>query len=109
MDRNGPTALINSVLKIPADEICTSIAFNMKFAKPSFSENRRSIEALFRTFIAQGGQQLQVNVLDGNILAEALEDPDNHKNLIVRVGGYSDYFHNLPRNLQEEIVERSLY
>jgi len=108
-DIKGPTALIKSVLKIPADEICTTIAFNIKFLRQSFEKDIEKIKYLFKTFIESGGQQMQINVLDPATLKKALEDPENHKNLVVRVGGFSAYFHTLPRNLQEEIALRSGY
>jgi len=108
-DTKGPTALMNSVLKIPVTDICTTIPLNIKFLRQSFLKNRAKIQTLFRTFMAQGGQQLQVNVCDPVMLQDALKNPENHKNLIVRVGGFSTYFHTLPRNLQEEIVARNGY
>jgi formate C-acetyltransferase len=108
-DMYGSTALMNSALKIPTADICTSIALNMKFLRPSFVKNKEKIKHLFKAFIALGGQQLQVNVCDREILLDALQNPENHKNLIVRVGGYSEYFYKLPQNLQEEITKRSVY
>jgi len=108
-DTKGFTALLNSVLKIPVDGICTSIGFNLKFLHESFVKDRDKIIFLLKSFFAQGGQQMQINVCSPELLADALKNPENHKNLIVRVGGYSDYFYRLPRNLQEEIVLRNGY
>ena len=53
--------------------------------------------------------QLQINVCDGQILKKALEDPDEYRSLVVRVGGYSDYFVNLTPALQREIISRTEY
>jgi len=108
-DINGPTALINSVLKIPTDEICTTIAFNIKFLQQNFMQDASKVKMLLQTFINHGGQQMQINVLDPAVLKKALESPDNYKNLVVRVGGFSAYFHTLPKCLQEEIVQRCGY
>jgi len=108
-DTKGPTALLNSVLKIPVEDICTTIAFNLKFLRESFIKDRDKVTVLLKSFFAQGGQQMQINVCSPELLKDALENPENHKNLIVRVGGYCDYFYRLPRNLQEEIVLRNGY
>ena len=109
MDRSGPTALLNSVLKIPTDGLCTSVVCNMKFDRRLFGENREKIGALLSSFFGRGGQQIQVNVCDRLTLLAALERPEDYRGLVVRVGGYSAYFDTLSRRLQEEIIERREY
>jgi Pyruvate-formate lyase len=106
-DINGPTALINSLLTNVNRHLVTTIAVNVKFAKSMWDTNSDKIYALFDSYFKSGGQQLQVNVNDNAILEKAYNDPDNYRNLIIRVGGYSDYYVNLSRNLQREIIERS--
>ena len=54
-----------------------------------------------------GGHHIQFNVFDKKILLEAQKNPDEHRNLIVRVAGYSDHFNNLERALQDEIIDRT--
>lgn len=107
MDKNGPTALMKSVLKIPVNKISTSIVLNIKFIKSFWSRDKEKITALLKAFIFAGGQQLQINVCDNEVLKKAYENPENYQNLVVRVGGYSDYFTNLSKALQLEIIERS--
>lgn len=107
MDMHGPTALMNSVLKIPIEGMITSVVLNMKFHRNFFKENADMVAALFRGYFAGGGEQLQINVCDNEELKRALLYPEQYQNLVVRVGGYSDYFVRLNRRLQEEIILRS--
>lgn len=107
MDRLGPTALMRSVLAIPLDSLVTSVVLNLKFHRDFFLRNLDKAAALLAGFFQAGGQQLQVNVTDDALLRDAMDHPQEHPNLIVRVGGYSDYFVRLNRRLQEEILARS--
>ena len=61
-----------------------------------------------KTYFKNGGQQLTSNVLDAAELQDALLHPENHQNLVVRVGGYSDYFVNLSDALKENIINRTI-
>jgi len=107
-DRSGPTALMNSVLRIPVgDYLLTTAVTNIKFVPHTFDSAREKVRELFRTFFAQGGMQLQVNVCDAATLREAQRNPEAWRGLVVRVGGYSDYFTSLSRKLQEEIILRT--
>jgi len=72
-------------------------------------KSREGVASLIRSFFAQGGMQLQVNVCDADTLKKAQQNPDGYKDLIVRVGGYSDYFVNLSKALQDEIIQRVGY
>jgi formate C-acetyltransferase len=109
MDRSGPTALLNSVLKIPVDKLCTCVVCNIKFSKSLFTESKEKIFALLKTFFASGGHQIQINVCDKQTLIAARKNPDAYQNLIVRVGGFSAYFHTLSERMQDDIIERSEY
>ena len=112
MDINGPTALMQSVLKLPVDKYkLTSVVLNLRFLPDTIRGTRSSerVKHLFEGFFKQGGMQLQVNVFDVDMLHAAQADPDNHKSVIVRVGGYSDYFVNITKALQDEIIERTAY
>jgi formate C-acetyltransferase len=107
-DLAGPTALMNSVLKTPAkDYLLTSVVLNIRFLPDVFAGARGKIQALFRAFFGRGGMQVQVNVYDSETLREAQANPDAYRSLIVRVGGYSDYFTRLSRALQDEIINRT--
>lgn len=112
LDRHGPTALLNSVLRIPTQGyLLTSVVLNLRFLASLFAqwEVRAKFVALMDAFFRQGGMQVQVNVCDAAALRQALEDPESWRSLVVRVGGYSDYYVNLPRALQLEILERTEY
>lgn len=108
-DVNGPTALLNSVLKVNQMLATSGNVLQMKFPKNQFNTERglQSFTALAKTYFKAGGQTLQVNVLDAEELKEARRCPELHKNLIVRVGGYSTYFVELEDGLQENIIKRT--
>ena len=108
-DMNGPTALLNSVLKLPVDRhLLTSTVTNIKFTPELFKgEGADKIKMLFEIFFNRGGMQLQVNVCDAETLRKAQANPQEYASLIVRVGGYSEYFVHIPKRLQDEIIARS--
>ena len=107
-DRNGPTAVMRSAAKM--DHIKTGgTLLNMKFA-PSLLENEDGIDALaglVRGYFKMDGHHVQFNVVQAETLRRAKEDPQSHRDLIVRVAGYSDYFCDLSEELQEEIITRT--
>lgn len=109
-DTNGPTAHIKSVLKYNHTEACSGFVFQNKFEKKIFcsEKGKASFIALAKAFFAAGGQQYTVTVVSADDLIDAKINPENHRNLIVRVGGYSDYFINLPEELQNNVIERTL-
>ena len=103
---SGLAPLMRSVLLIPADKIVTSIVFNVKFIKSSWDNDKKGVMEHIKTFFKQGGQQIQVNVCDNKELQSAYENPEKHRSLIIRVGGYSAYFVTLSKALQREIISR---
>lgn len=107
-DRNGPTAVIKSASKI--DQLKTGGALlNQKFT-PKVIEGETGISnvaALIRSYFAMDGHHIQFNVIDRSTLLDAQKHPKDYENLIVRVAGYSDYFNNLDRALQDEIINRT--
>ena len=110
--REGPTALMNSMLTIPMDKyLLTSVVLNLRFLPDTFNNpaTRKGVSALLRGYLAQGGMQMQINVCDSRQLKQAKANPAQHGDLIVRVGGYSDYFVRLSPALQDEIIARVEY
>ncbi|MBQ3078835.1 MAG: hypothetical protein IJC48_02385 [Clostridia bacterium] len=108
-DMKGPTASIKSMLHYDQTEACSGFVAQMKFTKALFN-TEKGMDAfvnLAKAYFANGGQQLSVNVVDREELLRARENPEKYKNLIVRVGGYSDYFVNLTDELQQNVIERS--
>ena len=108
-DTNGPTALLNSVLKANQLLAISGNVLQMKFPKNQFNTERgiTSFISLAKTYFRMGGQTLQVNVLSADELKAAKENPEKYKNLIVRVGGYSTYFVQLEEGLQDNIIKRT--
>ncbi|MFZ2330363.1 MAG: trans-4-hydroxy-L-proline dehydratase [Atribacterota bacterium] len=107
-DRYGPTAVIKSAAKM--DQVKTGgTLLNQKFT-PSLLEGEKGLESLahlIRAYFKLGGHHIQFNVVKAETLRAAQENPEEYQNLIVRVAGYSDYFNNLSKNLQEEIISRT--
>lgn len=107
-DRHGPTAVIKSASKM--DHLATGgTLLNQKFT-PSVVADDRGLEnmvALIRSYFSIDGHHIQFNVIDRKTLRDAQARPEEYKDLIVRVAGYSDHFHNLSRELQDEIIERT--
>lgn len=110
VDCCGPTALIKSATKV--DQFgaeMDSQVLNMKIS-PSMLQSRASInkmQALMKTFFDRGGWHVQFNITGKEELLEAKEHPDQHKDLVVRVAGYSAYFVDLPPAVQDEIINRT--
>ncbi len=109
-DRRGPTAVIRSAAKM--DHLLTGgTLLNLKFT-PSFFEApgaMAGLAALIRTYFQLDGHHVQFNVVNAETLKAAVNDPQNHRDLIVRVAGYSDYFVDLGAELQEEIISRTAH
>lgn len=108
-DTKGPTALLNSVLKANQLLAVSGNVLQMKFSKQQFNTERgiETFIALAKTYFRMGGQTMQVNVLSADELKEAKKHPEQYKGLIVRVGGYSDYFVDLEDGLQDNIIKRT--
>lgn len=107
-DGYGPTAVVKSASKM--DHLRTGgTLLNQKFA-PSVVSGENGLEQmanLVRTYFELDGHHIQFNVIDKQTLIEAQERPEEYKDLIVRVAGYSDHFRNLSKALQDEIIERT--
>ena len=107
-DRHGPTAVIKSVAKMDHARTGGTL-LNQKFTPHLLKgdDGLGKLAGLVRTYFKLDGHHIQFNVVDVDTLKAAQEDPDQHKNLIVRVAGYSDYFCDLSRSLQDEIIART--
>lgn len=108
MDKNGVTAFLNSLVKI-APDIHAGYVQNMKFSKSWFEQDRGKFETLMRTYFKNGGTQAMITVLNREDLANAMERPWEYSSLMVRVGGFSAKFVELPKEVQTEIYSRTLY
>ncbi len=107
-DRQGPTAAIKSAAKM--DHLRTGgTLLNQKFtpAVVAGEEGLENMAALVRTYFNLDGHHIQFNVVDRKTLLDAQQRPEEYRDLIVRVAGYSDYFNNLNKDLQDEIIART--
>lgn len=107
-DVNGPTAVVKSAAKM--DHLKTGgTLLNQKFT-PSVVEGETGLNnmaSLVRAYFTMDGHHIQFNVVDKEVLLDAQKNPEQHNDLIVRVAGYSDFFNNLDRVLQNEIIART--
>ena len=107
-DVNGPTAVIKSCAKM--DHLATSgTLLNQKFTPDVVAgeEGLAHMADLVRSYFAMDGHHIQFNIIDRATLIEAQKNPEEYKDLIVRVAGYSDFFRNLDKPLQDEIINRT--
>jgi len=107
-DRKGPTASTRSVSKL--DHARTNgTLLNIKISPDTVKDERElhNLSALIRSYFAQGGFHMQFNIVDRKILLDAMERPEAHRNLLIRVAGYSDYFVLLSKEIQQEILSRT--
>ncbi len=107
-DKNGITALLNSSVK-PDPAIHAGAVQNMKFSREMFMSKRDKLKALLKTYFEKGGTQAMVTVVNPSELEQAMENPEEYQDLFVRVGGFSARFVELSRDVQEEILNRTLY
>ncbi len=107
-DRNGPTAVIKSLAKMDQAKSGGTL-LNQRFL-PSVlktDQDLKKLAGLIRTYFRLGGHHIQFNVVDTKTLRSAQQEPDEYRNLLVRVAGYSDYFVDLDKEHQEEIISRT--
>jgi formate C-acetyltransferase len=107
-DRRGPTAVIKSVSKIDHARTGGTL-LNQKFAPELLAdeEGLDKLAHLIRTYFKLDGHHIQFNVINANTLRDAQRHPEKYRDLMVRVAGFSDYFVNLSRDLQNEIIKRT--
>jgi pyruvate formate-lyase/glycerol dehydratase family glycyl radical enzyme len=107
-DTHGPTALVKSAAKI--DQVpYQSTLMNMKFHPSALksAEDLRKLSSLIKTYFSLGGKHVQFNVVSTDTLLDAQQHPEEHRDLVVRVAGYSAYFVQLTKTVQDEIIERT--
>ncbi|NLK72252.1 MAG: hypothetical protein GX285_04455 [Clostridiales bacterium] len=108
MDLNGPLAVLQSAMKIDQDEYQATL-LNMKF-HPSALKTEQDLYKLammIKTYLTNGGKHMQFNVVAKEELVDAKKEPEKHRELVVRVAGYSAYFTALTGEIQDEVIERT--
>jgi len=107
-DTSGPTAIIKSASKI--DQVrFQSVLMNMKFHPSALgdTEDLNKLATLIKTYFSLGGKHVQFNVVSREMLLEAQNQPESYSDLVVRVAGYSAYFVQLGKGVQDEIIART--
>ncbi|VRU30967.1 formate acetyltransferase [Streptococcus pneumoniae] len=110
MDQHGPTSVLKSVSKLPTDEIVGGVLLNQKVNPQTLAkeEDKLKLIALLRTFFNRlHGYHIQYNVVSRETLIDAQKHPEKHRDLIVRVAGYSAFFNVLSKATQDDIIGRT--
>lgn len=110
-ERFGPTAAVLSVTSWDHSPMIGGVAFNMKFDRSNLSSQAavRSLGDLVVTYLKRGGFETQINVVDHDTLLAARANPERYRDLVVRIGGYCDYFTRLSGQMQDELIMRTRY
>lgn len=105
-DVKGPTCSLNSVTQIDYRGLNGATTVNLKLnpALVKGKQGTENLKALIKAYFKNMGVQLQLNVVDEKTLRDAQKNPQDYNNLIVRVGGYCEYFNNLDKKLQDEVI-----
>ena len=103
----GPTAVINTITKLPLKKVFNGVNLNMRFNQGALKAE--TLMSLMKTYFRRGGYQAQFNMADTGTLRRAQQDPDAHRDLVVRVSGYSALFTGLSELAQNEIIARTEY
>lgn len=109
MDQNGPTAVILSMTKPDYTKVSGGSVLNQKFSPSMFTnpEKRAKLLSLIKVYFNRGGQEIQINAVSRDLLADAKRHPEKYKNLVVRVSGFSAYYTCLDQSVQHDILERT--
>jgi pyruvate formate-lyase/glycerol dehydratase family glycyl radical enzyme len=104
---SGPTAVANSVTKLPLRRIHNGANLNMRF--PGRKVAPENLKAFIKGYFERGGIQLQFNMADSEVLRAAQKKPKDYRDLVVRISGYSAHFVGLSDKAQDEIIQRTAY
>ena len=108
-DTHGPTAAANSVSKLDHALASNGTLYNMKFLPSALAGDKgiKNMASLIRSYFERKGMHVQFNVVDRNTLIDAQNNPDKHKDLVIRVAGYSAHFTKLAKETQDNIIART--
>ena len=108
-DKNGPTAVIKSVAAIRQSEFPNGTLMNLRFHPTALAgaDGWVKLSELMKTYFDMGGMELQINVISTDTLRDAQKNPDKHKDLVVRVAGFSAYFVELHQSGQADLIRRT--
>lgn len=108
MDSHGHWPVMQSAMKVDQDPFQATL-LNMKFSPTSLATERdcQKLASMIRTYLTNGGKHVQFNVVDQETLIDARKHPEKHRDLIVRIAGYSAYFVQLNDSMQQEVINRT--
>jgi formate C-acetyltransferase len=108
-ERSGPTAAVLSTTRWSHRQVLGGLVHNVKFNKSLLrtDDDLRAVRRVIETYLQRGGFEIQVNVVGREMLLEAQAHPEQYRDLLVRVAGYSDYFVHLNPKMQEEVIART--
>jgi len=108
-DKDGPTSTILSTAGTPQYKGLGTLVLNLRIDKKMFKdkESRNKVISILKSYFAKGGLMIQVTVADSAILKDAIKNPEKYNDLIIRIGGYSEYFTRLSPILQHEVMNRT--
>jgi len=109
MDKNGLTQAMLSVSKADYTKATTGTVYNIKLTKNMFTdiEKRNALRDLIKVYFMHGGQEVQINCISRETLKDAMENPDDHRDMVVRVSGFSAVYTTLSNPIQKDILERT--
>ena len=108
-ERNGPTAVLNSVCKLNADRSWQcGYQVNIRFHAGMITDpmQRDKLRTMLNVYFDQGGQELQINVVNSETLKAAQKNPEHYQDLVVRVAGFSEFFVRLTPEMQQDVIAR---
>ena len=107
-DTRGPTAAVLSLTKPDYTQIACGCVVNQKYSPSMFADGKRAkLLALIKTYFKKGGQEIQINATSRQVLLDAMEHPENHRDLVVRVSGFSAFYVTLRPEVQLDILNRT--
>ncbi|MDR1252367.1 MAG: hypothetical protein LBK62_09385 [Treponema sp.] len=107
-DKNGLTAMLNSIVRVPHNNHAGMVQ-NIRFTRETWTHQDGKVQTLVADYFARGGAQAMITVVGREDLLNAMERPEEYKDLIVRIGGLSARFVNLKKDVQQEIYDRTSY
>ena len=109
MDKNGPVSFLNSVLNFDQSLYGNGTLCNMKFHPTSLrgAEGNMKLRSIMETYFEEGGMELQLNIVSSDTLRDAQKHPENYKDLVVRVAGFSAYFVEVFKDCQDDLIART--
>jgi pyruvate-formate lyase len=111
-EKSGPTAVLNSVCKLNGPKSWQhGYQVNLRFQGSMLSNpaNRAKVRAMLNVYFHKGGQELQINAVDSEMLLAAQKSPEQYRDLVVRIAGFSEFFVNLTPDIQNEIIARTAH